>query len=72
MILGLRVLDEGLQLKSETERYVWYLAAVEALERRYDAATPLGRVAILRDMERLSYQELRWFTVSFDEARFVM
>jgi hypothetical protein len=72
LILGLRVLDEGLQLKSETERYVWYLAAVEALERRYDGATVKGRVEILRDMERLSYQELRWFTTSFDEARFVM
>jgi hypothetical protein len=72
LILGLRVLDEGLQLKSETERYIWYLAAVEALERRYDAAGPTGKVEILRDMERLSYQELRWFTTSFDEARFVM
>lgn len=72
LILGLRVLDEGLQLKSETDRYVWYLAAVEALERRYDAATAKGKVEILRDMERLSYQELRSFTTSFDEARFVM
>lgn len=73
LILGIRVLDEGLQLRSETERYIWYLAAVEALERRYDEATAVqGKVEILRDMERLSYQELRWFTTSFDEARFVM
>jgi hypothetical protein len=72
LILALRVLDEGLQLRSETERYEWYLAAVEALERRFEAGDAMSRVAVLREMERLSYQELRWFTVSFDEARFVM
>jgi hypothetical protein len=72
LILALRVLDEGLQLRSETERYEWYLAAVEALERRFDAGDMRTKVAVLREMERLSYQELRWFTVSFDEARFVM
>jgi hypothetical protein len=72
LILALRVLDEGLQLRSETERYEWYLAAVEALERRYDSADGIGRIGILREMERLSYQELRWFTQSFGDARFIM
>lgn len=72
LILALRVLDEGLQLRSETERYEWYLAAIEALERRFDAGDTRSRIGLLREMERLSYQELRQFTVSFDEARFVM
>lgn len=72
LILSLRVLDEGLLLRSETERYEWYLAAVESLERRYDAGDAAAKAAVLRDMERLSYQELRWFTVTFDESRFVM
>lgn len=72
LVLALRVLDEGLQLRSETERYEWYLAATEALERRFDVGDARTRVAVLREMERLSYQELRQFTVSFDEARFVM
>ncbi|MEA3014863.1 MAG: hypothetical protein QOD42_3408 [Sphingomonadales bacterium] len=72
LVLALRVLDEGLQLRSETERYEWYLAAIEALERRFDVGDAHAKVGVLREMERLSYQELRWFTVSFDEARFVM
>ena len=72
LILSLRVLDEGLLLRSETERYLWYLAAVESLERRYEAGDAAAKVAVLREMERLSYQELRWFTVTFDESRFVM
>lgn len=71
-ILGLRVLDEGLLLRSETERYEWYLAAVESAERRYDAGDSAAKIDALREMERLSYQELRWFTVTFDESRFVM
>ena len=72
LILALRVLDEGLQLRSETERYEWYLAAVKGLERRFDAGDTRSRIGLLREMERLSYQELRQFTVSFDDARFVM
>lgn len=72
IVVTLRVLEEGLQLRSETERYEWYLAAVEALERRYLAADNSGKVAVLREMERLAYQELRWFTTSFSDARFVM
>lgn len=72
LVLALRVVDEGLRLSSETERYEWYLAAIESLARRYRAGGVEAKIAALREMERLSYQELRWFTVSFGEARFVM
>jgi hypothetical protein len=71
-ILFLRVLNEGLQLSSEAERYTWYRAAVASLERRYEQAGRLERIDILRDMERLSYQEMRWFIISFQEARFIL
>lgn len=72
IVVALRAIDEGMQLRSETERLEWYRAAVEALERRYVSADAAQKVEILRDMERLSYQELRWFTVSFCNARFIM
>lgn len=71
-VMTLRMLEEGLQLRTETERYEWYLAAVKALERRYEAAPAALKVELLREMERLSYQELRRFTDSFCNARFVM
>jgi hypothetical protein len=71
-VLTLRMIDEGLQLKSETERYEWYLAAVSSLEKQFDSADPAGKAAALREMERISYQELRWFIDSFCAARFVM
>ncbi len=71
-VVLLRVLNEGLQLSSESERYIWYKAAVAALARRYSGAKIRERVEILRDMERLSYQEMRWFLTSFKSARFIL
>jgi len=71
-VMTLRMLEEGLQLRAEAERYEWYLAAVKLLEGRYDVASTARKVELLRDMERLSYQELRRFTDSFANARFVM
>lgn len=71
-IAGMRVFNEGLQLASEAERYRWYHAAVTALARRFGDAEAAGRIELLRDMERLSYQEMRWFLGAFEEARFVL
>jgi hypothetical protein len=71
-VMTLRMLEEGLQLRGEAERYEWYLAAVTLLDRRYHGAATAQKVELLRDMERLSYQELRRFTDSFANARFVM
>jgi hypothetical protein len=67
-----RVLNEGLQLASETDRYKWYAATVASLDRRFDlAASPAGKIGVLQEMERTSYQELRWFLSSFRDARFI-
>jgi len=71
-IVAMRVLNEGLKFRDESERYEWYLAAVSAIENRYLEADPVGKVAALRDMECLSYQEMRQFIMSFKSARFVM
>lgn len=71
-IVLLRVLNEGLQLASETERYTWYRAAVTSLKQRFDRAQGKEKLDILQDMERLSYQEMRWFMISFKQAKFIM
>lgn len=72
IIVLLRVLNEGLQLSSEAERYTWYRAAVSSLKQRFERAPGSERLEILRDMERLSYQEMRWFMISFKQAKFIM
>jgi hypothetical protein len=71
-IIFLRTMNDGLQFTSETERYNWYRASVGALSARYNDAELAGRIELLRDMERLSYQEMRWFLNSFHDAKFVI
>ena len=70
-IVFVRVLNEGLQLSSEAERYTWYKAAVEGLAQRFSHSSTVERIDTLREMERLSYQEMRWFMISFRGARFI-
>jgi hypothetical protein len=71
-IVLLRILNEGLQISSEAERYAWYKASIVSLKQRFDHAPATGRQIILCDLERLAYQEMRWFMVSFKQARFIM
>lgn len=71
-VILLRVLNEGLQLSSEAERYGWYCAAVTALQGRFSKGDVADKIDVLREMERLSYQEMRWFLNAFHDARFVI
>lgn len=71
-IAAMRVISDGLQLTADTERYRWYLATIKSLNRRFDASPPAQAVARLRDLERLSYQEMRRFIVSASQSKFVI
>jgi hypothetical protein len=71
-VVALRVLNEGLLLRTEAERYRWYLASVRAIARRFENAYAIERIRLLRELERLAYQEMRRFLITFKEARFVM
>lgn len=71
-VIALRVLNEGLLLKTEAERYRWYLASVRSIRKRFENAGTEDRMRLLRELERLAYQEMRRFLITFKEARFVM
>ncbi|MCW2275294.1 hypothetical protein GJ654_12535 [Rhodoblastus acidophilus] len=71
-VVSLRVLNEGLQLRAETERYEWYVASVKSIKQRFAKAQLAEKVELLREMERLSYQEMRRFLISYKNARFIM
>lgn len=71
-VVILRVLDEGLQLRVDTERYEWYLAAIKALDERFRYADATEKVTVLEEFEHLSYQEFRRFLVSHLRARFLL
>ena len=54
-------LTEGLLLRTEAERYRWYLASVRSIARRFERAKTPDRILLLRELERLAYQEMRRF-----------
>ena len=71
-VVALRVLNEGLLLRTEAERYRWYLASVRSIRGRFEKTDTADRLRLLRELERLAYQEMRRFLVASNEARFVM
>jgi hypothetical protein len=71
-VVAMRALTEGLLLSSDAERYKWYLASVRTLYRRFERGDQPRKVFLLREMERLAYQEMRRFMLSAAHARFVM
>lgn len=72
-IVAMRTLEEGLQPAREVERYTRYRSSMVALLRRFDAATdPREKVEVMREAERASYQEMRTFLRTHNDARYVL
>jgi len=65
-----KVLEEGLGLRPDMERYCWYRDAVTDLDGRFNDPDPGSRVAVLRELELISYREMREFLRSHHNARF--
>ena len=63
-VVARRVSKEGLLLRTEAERRRWY--------RRFEKAATVDRIRLLRELERLAYQEMRRFLITFKEARFII
>jgi len=72
-IAATRTLEEGLQPAREVERFRRYRSVMLSLLKRFDAAAdPREKVSIMRDAERVAYQEMRDFLRTHDEASFVL
>jgi hypothetical protein len=71
-VIALRVLNEGLLVTTEAERQRWYLASVRSIAGRFEKANTADCIRLLREHERLAYQEMRRFLITFKEARFIM
>jgi hypothetical protein len=72
IVVAMRALKEGLLFSADAERYKWYLAAVRTLHRRYEHSDREQKICLLRELERVAYQEMRRFILSCSQARFVM
>jgi hypothetical protein len=71
--LATRAIEQGLQPEREIERYQQYRSGIRAVLERYDEATSQNaKILIMREMERLAYDELRNFLVTNERSRFVM
>jgi hypothetical protein len=71
--LATRAIEEGLQPEREIERYQQYRSAVRAILERYDdTSNPRSKLEIMREMERLAFDEMRNFLIGGERARFVM
>ena len=71
--LATRAVQEGLQPEREIERYQQYGSAVRAILERYDEASSQGsKLEIMREMERLAFDEMRDFLITNERSRFVM
>jgi hypothetical protein len=71
--LATRAIEQGLQPEREIERYPQYRSGVRAILERYDEATSQNaKIPIMREMERLAFDEMRNFLVTNERSRFVM
>jgi hypothetical protein len=71
--LAIRAIEQGLQPEREIERYQQYRSGVRAILERYDEATSqIAKIRIMREMERLAFDEMRNFLVTNERSRFVM
>jgi hypothetical protein len=71
--LATRAIEQGLQPEREIERYQQYRSAIRAILERYDQAPfQTAKIEIMRDMERLAFDEMRNFLITNERSRFVM
>jgi hypothetical protein len=70
--LGVRAFEEGLRPRHEIERYLRYRADMSKLLARFRAADVAGKLALMHEAEEVSYEEMRDFLRTHDEALFVL
>lgn len=71
--LAAKGVEEGLGSPREVERYSWYLTQCEELRRSFDQANSLARkVAVMRDFEKCSFDEMLDFLRTHERAIFVL
>ena len=56
-----RLLQRGLSLRADIERYDWYAEVIEACRTRFESGGIEQKIFALRDLEAYSYAELRQF-----------
>ena len=69
--LALRMVNDDLKLSEDASRYAWYGASVQGARTRFDAGDMGEKLAALREMEVVAYQDLREFIAAHWRGRYV-
>jgi hypothetical protein len=71
--LSARAYQEGLQPEREIERYQQYRSAVQSiLEQFQEADSPRRKLAVVRRMERVAFDEMRNFLITMHRSSFAL
>jgi hypothetical protein len=71
--LSARAYQEGLQPEREIERYQQYRSAVQLiLDQFNDADSPRRKLAVMRRMERVAFDEMRNFLITMHRSSFAL
>jgi len=71
--LSARAFQQGLQPEREIERYQQYRSAVQSMLEQFDEAdTPSQKIRVMRQMERVAFDEMRNFLRTHDRSSFAM
>jgi hypothetical protein len=71
--LATRAIEQGLQPEREAERYQQYRSGLRAILDRFDGmSSQAEKIYIMREMERLAFDEMRNFLITNERAHFIM
>ena len=71
--LLIRAFQQGLQPEREAERYQQYRSALLRVREQFEAAeTPMEKLDSMRQVERVSFDEMRNFLISNERVSFVV
>ncbi len=71
--IAARAFEEGMNFTAEKDRMEWYLASLQGIKNRLDyTRNSSEQIELMRDVERLSYQEMHRFLKTMDDSKFVM
>jgi hypothetical protein len=71
--LSARAVQQGLQPEREIERYQQYRSAVQSVLEQFDQAdTPSQKIRVMRQMERVAFDEMRNFIRTHDRSSFAI
>jgi hypothetical protein len=70
--IAVRTLEDGLAIRADIDRYQHYAGRIQGLLREFDASASIrSRLHVMRECEKLCFEEMREFLVAHHQTRFI-